>query len=97
MIKCERTKNGETVIEAQGDAMTLAADCCGVVSAIYAVLPPHVREVFKASVLVAVNHKDSSMWLAERKLDGVAGCVDIVELKRQCGMSDEGGQQRDKS
>lgn len=27
MIKCERAKNGETVLEAQGDAMTLAADC----------------------------------------------------------------------
>ena len=96
MIKCERTKNGETVLEAQGDVMTLAADCCEIISAIYANLPPHVRQAFKTSVLLAVNHKDSPMWSTERKFDGVASCVDITELKRQCGMSDE-GQQHDES
>ena len=91
MIKCERNSKGKTVIEAQGDAMTLAADCCEIISAIYVNLPPHVRQAFKTSVLLAVNHKDSPMWSTERKFDGVAGCVDITELKRQCGMSDEGG------
>ena len=97
MIKCERNSKGETSIEAQGDAMTVAADCCEIISAIYANLPPHVRQAFKISVLLAVNHKDSPMWSTERKFDGVAGCVDITELKRQCGMSDEGGQQHDES
>ena len=97
MIKCERNSKGKTIIEAQGDAMTVAADCCEIISAIYANLPPHVRQEFKTSVLLAVNHKDSPMWSTERKFDGVASCVDITELKRQCGMSDEGGRQRDES
>ena len=96
MIKCERNSMGETVIEAQGSAITMAADCCEIISAIYAGMPPHVSEAFKASVLLAVNHKDSPMWSTDRKYDGVASCVDIGELKRQCGMSDE-GQQHDKS
>ena len=76
--------------------MTLAADCCEIISAIYASAPPDLRRVFKESVLVAVNHKDSPMWSTEQKFDGVASCVDIGELKRQCGMSDEGGRQHDK-
>lgn len=97
MIKCERKSKGETIIEAQGDAMTMASDCCEIISAIYANLPPHFRQEFKTSVLLAVNHKDSPMWSTKRKFDGVAGCVDITELKRQCGMSDEGGWQRDES
>lgn len=91
MIKCDRTKNGETVLEAQGDAMTLAVDCCEIISAIYTSAPPRIRQAFKSCILVAINHKDSPMWSTERKFDGVAGCVDITELKRQCGMSDEGG------
>ena len=90
MIKCERNY-GTTTIEARGSAMTLAAACCEIISAIYASAPPDLRRVFKESVLVAVNHKDSPMWSTERKFDGVASCVDIGELKRQCGMSDEGG------
>lgn len=97
MIKCEINSKGETSIEAQGDAMTVAAYCCEIISAIYANLPPHVRQAFKTSVLLAVNHKDSPMWSTERKFDGVASCVDITELKRQCGMSDEGGRQHDES
>lgn len=96
MIKCERN-DGTTTVEARGSAMTLAADCCEIISAIYASAPPTLRRVFKESVLLAVNHKNSPMWSTERKFDGVAGCVDIGELKRQCGMSDEGGQQRDES
>lgn len=91
MIKCDRTKNGETVLEAQGNAMTLAVDCCEIISAIYTSAPPRIRQAFKSCILVAINHKDSPMWSTERKFDGVAGCVDITELKRQCGMSDEGG------
>ena len=90
MIKCERNDK-TTTIEARGSAMTLAADCCEIISAIYANLPPHFRQVFKTSVLLAVNHKDSPMWSTEREFDGVASFVDITELKRQCGMSDEGG------
>lgn len=35
MIKCERNSKGETVLEAQGNAITLAADCCEIISAIY--------------------------------------------------------------
>ena len=97
MIKCEISSKGHLIIEAQGDAMTVAAYCCEIISAIYANLPPHVRQAFKTSVLLAVNHKDSPMWSTERKFDGEAGCVDITELKRQCGMSDEGGRQHDKS
>ena len=97
MIKCEINRKGENSIEAQGCAMTVAADCCEIISAIYAYLPPHVRQVFKTSVLLAVNHKDSPMWSTERKFDGVAGCVDIGELKRQFNASDEGGRQRDES
>lgn len=97
MIKCERNSKGETSIEAKGDAMTVAADCCEIISAIYANLPPHFRQAFKTSVLLDVNHKDSPMWSTERKFDGVASCVDIEELKRQFNASDEGGQQRDKS
>lgn len=77
--------------------MTLAADCCEIISAIYASVPPNLRQAFKASVLLAVNHKDSPMWSNERKFDGVSGCVDIGELKRQLEKSDEGGQQRDES
>lgn len=96
MIKCERN-NGTTTIEARGSAMTLAADCCEIISAIYASAPPNLRQAFKASVLLAVNHKDSPMWSNERKFDGVSGCVDIGELKRQLEKSDEGGQQRDES
>lgn len=34
MIKCERNSKGETSIEAKGDAMTVAADCCEIISAI---------------------------------------------------------------
>ena len=90
MIKCERN-NGTTTIEARGSAMTLAADCCEIISAIYASVPPNLRQAFKASVLLAVNHKDSPMWSNERKFDGVSGCVDIGELKRQLEKSDEGG------
>ena len=97
MIKCERNSKGEPSIEAQGDTMTMAADCCEIISAIYANLPPHFRQAFKISVLLAVNHKDSPMWSTERKFDGVAGCVDIGELKRQFNASDEGGRQRDES
>lgn len=97
MIKCERTKNGETTIEAQGNEITVAADCCEIISAIYSRLPPHIRQTFKTCVLLAVNHKDSPMWGAERKVNGVSICADLGELKRQCGMSDEGGQQRDES
>ncbi len=97
MIKCERNSKGETVLEAQGDAMTLAADCCEIISAIYTSAPPRIRQVFKSCILVAINHKDSPTWEAERKLDGVAGCVDIEELKRQFNASDEGGRQRDES
>lgn len=96
MIKCERN-DGTTTIEARGSAMTLAADCCEIISAIYASAPPALRQTFKESVLLAVNHKDSPMWSLERKFDGVAGCVDIGELKRQLEKSDEGGQQRDES
>lgn len=94
MIKCEMN-DGTAAIEARGSAMTLAADCCEIISAIYVSAPPNLRRVFKESVLVAVNHKDSPMWSTERKFDGVAGCVDIGELNRQCGMSDEGGRQHD--
>lgn len=97
MIKCERNSKGETIIEAQGSAMTVAADCCEIISAIYVKLPPHFRQAFKACVLLAVNLKYSPMWSTERKLDGVAVCVDIEELKRQFNASDEGGQQRDES
>ena len=97
MIKCERNSKGKTIIEAHGKAMAVAADCCEIISAIYANLPPHARHVFKTSVLLAVNHKDSPMWSTERKFDGVAGCVDIGELKRQFNASDEGGRQRDES
>lgn len=96
MIRCERN-DGTTTIEARGSAMTLAADCCEIISAIYATVPPNLRQAFKASVLLAVNHKDSPMWSTERKFDGVAGCVDIGELKRQFNASDEGGQQHDES
>lgn len=97
MIKCERNSKGKTVIEAQGDAMTLAADCCEIISAIYAAVLPDLRQMFKASVILAVNHKDSPMWSTERKSIGVASCVDIEELKRQFNASDEGGRQRDES
>lgn len=97
MIKCERNSKGETLFEAQGNAMTVAADCCEIISAIYVNLPPHFRQAFKTYVLLAVNHKYSPMWSTERKLGGVAGCVDIGELKRQFNASDEGGQQRDES
>lgn len=97
MIKCERNNKGETTIEAQGSAITVAADCCEIISAIYGTVPPNLRQVFKESVLLAVNHKDSPMWSTERKSDGVAGCVDIEELKRQFNASDEGGRQRDES
>ena len=90
MIKCERAKNGETVLEARGSAMTLAADCCEIISAIYTSAPPRIRQVFKSCILVAINHKDSPTWEAERKLDGVSSCIDLGELKRQCGLSDEG-------
>lgn len=34
MIKCERDSEGKTSIEAQGNAMTVAADCCEIISAI---------------------------------------------------------------
>ena len=97
MIKCER--NGKTTsVEAQGDVMTLAADCCEIISAIFTSAPPLARSAFKAYVLLAVNHKDSPMWSVERKAEGISTCIDIEELKRQCGMSDEGGgQQRDES
>ena len=91
MIKCEKNKNGEIVLEAQGDAMTLEADCCEIISAIYDSAPPRVRQAFKTFVLLAVNHEDSPMWPVERKMDGVSRCIDLGELKRQCGMSDEGG------
>lgn len=97
MIKCERNSKGKTVLEAQGDAMTLAADCCEIIAAIYTSAPPRIRQVFKSCILVAINHKDSPTWSTERKCDGVSSCVDLEELKRQCGMSDEGGQQRDES
>lgn len=97
MIKCERDSKGEIVLEAQGDAMTLAADCCEIISAIYTSAPPRIRQAFKACVLVAINLKDSPTWKAERKMDGVSSCVDLGELRRQCGVSDEGGQQRDES
>ena len=96
MIKCE-SNDKTTTIEARGSVMTLAADCCEIISAIYAAVPTNLRQAFKASVFLAVNHKDSPMWSTERKFDGVASCVDITELKRQCGMSDEGGRQHDKS
>lgn len=91
MIKCDRNSKGETTLEARGDAMTLAADCCEIISAIYTSAPPRIRQAFKNCVLLAVNHKDTPMWDAERKMDGVSSCVDLEELKRQCGMSDEGG------
>lgn len=97
MIKCERNDDGATNIEARGSVMTLAADCCEIISAIYGAVSPNFRQVFKASVLLAVNRKDSPMWSTERKFDGVAGCVDIGELKRQFNASDEGGRQRDES
>ena len=96
MIKCERNDK-TTTIEARGSAMTLAADCCEIISAIYAAVPTNLRQAFKASVFLAVNHKDSPMWSTERKFDGVAGCVDIGELKRQFNASDEGGRQHDES
>ena len=96
MIRCERN-DGTTTIEARGSAMTLAADCCEIISAIYVAVPPNRRQAFKVSVLLAVNHKDSPMWSTERKFDGVAGCVDIGELKRRFNVSDEGGQQHDES
>ena len=95
MIKCDRNSKAETTLEAWGDAMTLAADCCEIISAIYTSAPPRIRQAFKTYVLLAVNHKDSPMWSTEQKFDGVASCVDIGELKRQCGMSDEGGRQHD--
>lgn len=91
MIKCERNSKGKTVLEAQGDVMTLVADCCEIISAIYISAPPLIRQEFKACVLLVINHKDSPVWEAERKMDGVSICVDLGELKRQCGMSDEGG------
>ena len=96
MIKCERNDE-TTTIEARGSVMTLAADCCEIISAIYATVSPNLRQAFKVSVLLAVNHKDSPMWSTERKFDGVAGCVDIGELKRQFNASDEGGRQHDES
>lgn len=91
MIKCERNNKGETTIEARGNVMTLAADCCEIISVIYARVPPHIRQAFKSCVLLAVNRKDSPMWDAERKMNGVSSCVDLGELRRQCGMRDEGG------
>ena len=96
MIKGERNDK-TTTIEARGSVMTLAADCCEIISAIYATVSPNLRQAFKVSVLLAVNHKDSPMWSTERKFDGVAGCVDIGELKRQFNASDEGGRQHDES
>ena len=61
MIKCERNDK-TTTIEARGSAMTLAADCCEIISAIYAAVPTNLRQAFKASVFLAVSHKDSPMW-----------------------------------
>lgn len=97
MIKFDRNSKGETTLEARGDAMTLAADCWEIISAIYTSAPPLIRQVFKTCVLLVINHKDSPVWEAERKMDGVSSCIDPGELKSQCGMSDEGGQQRDES
>ena len=91
MIKFERNSKGETIIEAQGNVMTLAVDCCKIISAIYTSAHPRIRQAIKSCILVAINHKDSPMWAAERKMDGVSSCIDLGEMKRQCGMSDEGG------
>lgn len=82
MIKCERNSKGKTSIEAQGDAMTVAADCCEIISAIYTSAPPRIRQAFKSCIIVAINHKDSPTWAAERKMDGVSSCIDLGEMKR---------------
>ena len=101
MIKCSRDGN-ETAIEVKGSAQVVAADCCEIISAIYQAAPYPAREMFKASVLLAVTHKDSPMWSLNRRGNGVTlRSVDgelerqIAELRREGGF--EGGQQRDKN
>lgn len=101
MIKCSRDGN-ETAIEVNGSAQVVAADCCEIISAIYRAAPSPAREVFKASVLLAVTHKDSPMWSLNSRGNSVAlHSVDgelerqIAELRREGGF--EGGQQRDKN
>lgn len=61
MINCVRDDK-KTVVSASGGAPQVAADCCGVIRAIYFAIPVEMRPLFKECVLLAVNHKDSPMW-----------------------------------
>lgn len=61
MINCMRDDK-QTVVSASGAPPQVAADLCEVIRAIYFEIPVEMRPMFKACVLLAVNHKDSPMW-----------------------------------
>mgnify|MGYP006964266149 CR=1 FL=1 len=82
MIKCFRD-GGETIIEADGPAMQVAADCCEIIAAIYREAPFPAREVFKKAVLLAATHEDSPMWSLEKRGGTVTFSTAGGELERQ--------------
>lgn len=82
MIKRFRD-NGETIIEVNGAAHKVAADCCEIIAAIYREAPFPAREVFKKAVLLAATHEDSPMWSLDRRGDTVTFSTAGGELERQ--------------
>lgn len=82
MIRCFRD-DGETIIEVNGPAHKVAADCCEIIAAIYREAPFPAREVFKKAVLLAATHEDSPMWSLEKRGNTVTFSTDGGELERQ--------------
>lgn len=85
MIKCSRI-DGVITAEVSGRTTEVASDFCEVIAAVYRALQPGVRDLFKASVMIAVTHGGSPMW----KLDGPYNVqeaesvtIDLSEAKRQ--------------
>lgn len=103
MIKCMRDGK-KTIVSASGETTHVAADCCEVIHAIYFELPAEARLLFKESVLLAVNHKDSPMWQSPPPAsERVVVRAEGEELLRQAkdlfggGNHSEGGRQHDDS
>lgn len=103
MINCVRDDE-KTVVSASGAAPQVAADCCEVIRAIYFEIPVEIRPLFKACVLLAVNHKDSPMWQSpppssERVVIRFEGKEFLKQVKDLLGGENhpEGGRQHDES
>lgn len=103
MIKCFRGDR-ETIVEVNGPAHKVAADCCEVICAIYFEIPVEIRLLFKECVLLAVNHKDSPMWQSpppssERVVIRSEGKEFLKQAKDLFGGENhpEGGRQHDES